>query len=217
MQLFGLTPERVMQRIQQAGRNYIAPSLAQSLLVGAIGFCVTSLCVFATVAFAERWMYRNLGVAGAYVVWTALFIWLGGRSLSLLVIGPQQQARFYLLFGVAFFLYAAGWVSAYFLLRGASGEWVGSLAGSILLAAVFALGFGALRALPLIAGVLFVANSAGYFLGAAIFAAYRNRVGMILWGLIYGLSLGAGLGAALYFAQAPVRAHLKSARQTETA
>ena len=129
MKLFGLTPEQVAQRVRQAGGKYVAPSLTQSLLVGAIGFCVTSLFVFATVAFAERWMYRNLGVAGAYVVWTALFIWLGGRHLSWLVIGSQRQARFYLLFGLAFLLYAAGWVSAYFLLRGAKGEWVGSLVG----------------------------------------------------------------------------------------
>ena len=32
------------------------PSLKRSLLVGASGFCIASLCVLATVAFAERWM-----------------------------------------------------------------------------------------------------------------------------------------------------------------
>ena len=55
------------------------------LLTGSIGFCLTSLCVFATVAFAERWMYENLGITGAYLVWTVLFIGLGGAVLRPLV------------------------------------------------------------------------------------------------------------------------------------
>ena len=58
------------------------PSLGRSLLIGGIGFSVVSLCVFATVAFAERWMYTNLGLLGAYVVWTILFILLGGAVLG---------------------------------------------------------------------------------------------------------------------------------------
>lgn len=37
------------------------PSLARSLVAGGLGFGVVSLCVFATVAFAERWMYRESG------------------------------------------------------------------------------------------------------------------------------------------------------------
>ena len=51
-----------------------APTLARSLLTGGLGFCLVSLCVFATVAFAERWMYARLGLPGAYLAWAALFI-----------------------------------------------------------------------------------------------------------------------------------------------
>jgi hypothetical protein len=41
-----------------------------------------SLFVFATVAFAEGWMYRHLTVVGSYLVWTILFIALGGGALG---------------------------------------------------------------------------------------------------------------------------------------
>jgi len=47
--------------------NTNIPSLRRSLLIGGLGFAAVSLCVFATVAFGERWMYRNLTVIGAYV------------------------------------------------------------------------------------------------------------------------------------------------------
>src|SRR5215813_3495122 len=145
MDLFGLTSDRVMARIHQNGAGSSIPSRGRSLLIGSFGFCFASLCVFATVAFAERWMYRNLGLGGAYVVWTVLFIFLGGALLSPLVIGPGRWRRFQLLFGITFLLYAAGWVVSYFTLRGGAGEWVGSLAGSVLMALVITLAFGVVK------------------------------------------------------------------------
>lgn len=178
------------------------PSLSRSLLWGGLGFCLASLGVFATVAFAERWMYARLGLAGAYLAWTALFILLGGGVLGSLVAGRWRLPRFYLLFGAAFFAYAACWVGAYFVLRGAVGEWVGSLAGSLAMGLVLAAGFGAARSAWQLSVILFVANSAGYFLGSALNETAGGRAGMLLWGAVYGLCLGAGLGAALHFAQA---------------
>lgn len=178
------------------------PSLLRSVLTGALGFCVASLCVFATVAFAERWMYALLGLVGAYVAWTALFILLGGGALGMLVVGRWRLPRFYALFGLAFFAYAAGWVGAYFTLRRAAGEWAGSLVGCVLMGSVFALGFGALRSTLKLSAVLFIAHAVGYFLGSALNDAVGARAGMLLWGGVYGLCLGAGLGAALHFAQA---------------
>jgi hypothetical protein len=179
----------------------MSPSLGRSLLVGAMGFGLVSLCVFATVAFAERWMYARLGLYGAYLAWTALFILLGGGVLGTLARGRWRLPRFYLLFGAAFFAYAVGWVGSYFTLRGAAGEWAGSLVGSLLMSAVFAAGFGAVRRVLNLSVVLFVANSAGYFIGSALNEAVGGRVGMLLWGAVYGLGLGAGLGAVLYLAQ----------------
>ncbi len=178
------------------------PSLGRSLLSGSLGFGSVSLCVFATVAFAEGWMYKNLGLLGAYLAWTVLFILLGGGVLAPLVVRRWQRPRFYLLFSAAFFAYAAGWVSAYFVLRGVVGEWIGSLAGSLLMGFVFAAGFGVARSAFNLSAILFVANSLGYFLGSTANDSIGGRAGMLLWGLIYGLCLGAGLGAVLHFAQA---------------
>lgn len=178
------------------------PSLGLSLLTGSIGFGSVSLCVFATVAFAETWMYKHLGLFGAYLAWTVLFILLGGGVLGSLVVRRWQMPRFYLLFAAAFFAYAAGWVSAYFVLGGVVGEWIGSLAGSLLMGLVLAAGFGVARSALNLSAILFVANSLGYFLGSAVNDSIGGRAGMLLWGLIYGLCLGAGLGAVLHFAQA---------------
>ncbi|HEX7295195.1 MAG TPA: hypothetical protein VF251_05540 [Pyrinomonadaceae bacterium] len=177
------------------------PSLSRSILIGALGFCLVSLIVFATVAFAERWMYANVGLTGAYLVWIALFILLGGGALGSLVVDRWRLPKFYLLFGAAFFAYAIGWTAAYFTLRGAAGEWVGSLAASVLMAIVFAIGFGALRSLLRLSAVLFATNSIAYFLGSVLFRVIRPPFGMLSWGVIYGLFLGAGIGAVLNLCQ----------------
>ena len=189
-------------RVDSNGTSDRVPSLGRSLLIGGLGFALASLSVFATVAFAERWMYAHLGLLGAYLAWTALFILLGGTVLGSLVVGRWRLPKFYLLFGFAFFLYAAGWVGAYFTFRGAAGEWIGSLAGSLLMASVLAFALGSARSALNLSAALFVANSLGYFLGSALNNSIGGRAGMLLWGTVYGLCLGAGLGAVLYFAQA---------------
>ena len=177
------------------------PSLGRSLITGGVGFALVSLGVFATVAFGERWMYRHLGLTGAYLVWTALFILLGGAVFGSLVVGRWRLPKFFLLYGAAFFLYAVGWTIAYFTLRETPGEWVGSLAGSILMVLVFAAGFGALRLTVTLSAVLFAANSLGYFLGSALNNYVGGKSGMLLWGVIYGLCLGAGIGAVIQMSQ----------------
>ena len=198
-----------MQSRAEPSRDTV-PSLERSLLIGGLGFAFASLCVFATVAFGERWMYRNLGLTGAYLAWTALFILLGGAVLGSLVIGRWRLPKFYLLFGLAFFVYAVGWVAAYFVVQGAAGEWIGSLAGSLLMGSVLTIWLGSarsdgarvnVRTVLCLSALLFVANSVGYFLGSAINDSLGGRAGMLLWGTIYGICLGAGLGALLHFAQ----------------
>jgi len=157
--------------------------------------------VFATVAFGERWLYRNLGVTGSYLAWTVLFVVLSGALFGSLVRGRSRLPRFYLLWTIAFFAYAASWTVAYFTLHRTAGELVGALVGSILMAAVIAAGFRSLRSIVKLAAILFVSNSLGYFLGATIFTSLLNETGMLLFGVVYGLFFGAGIGAALHFAQ----------------
>ena len=181
--------------------NQSVPSLQRSLLVGGVGFCAASLCVFATVAFGERWMYRNLSILGAYLVWTALFILLGGGVIGSLVVKHWRLPKFYILYGLAFFAYAAGWVGAYFSLLGRAGEWLGSLIAAILMAIVFALGFRVIGSTVKFAVLLFLGNSAGYFLGSALNDSIGGPIGMLMWGVGYGLFLGASIGAVLHFAQ----------------
>ncbi len=189
--------------IQSHTPNALAslPSLRRSIVTGAIGFSLASLCVFATVAFAERWMYVNLGRTGAYVSWTALFILLGGVVFGSLVVGRWRLPKFYLVFALAFFAYAVGWTSAYFVWRGAIGEWIGSFVGSVLMALVFAAVFGAFRLILKLSLLLFVTNSVGYFLGSALNEFLAGRAGMLTWGIVYGFFLGAGIGAVLHFVQ----------------
>ena len=177
------------------------PSLTYSVWFGALGFCVAALVVFATVAFAESWMFRHLGFYGAYATWTVLFILLGGLVLSPLVT-VRRSAWFQVVFGAAFLAYAVAWMSAYFTLRWSTGEWIGSLAGSVLMGLVLVVAFDARpTALKLIV-LLCITNCAGYFLGAALFYSISGSIGMLLYGLVYGLFMGGGLGAALYLCQA---------------
>ena len=174
-------------------------SLTRSALQGGLGFGLASLLVFATVAFGERWMYTHLGLWGAYLAWTVLFIGLGGGALLPLVSAPWRGVRFLGLFGLAFLLYSIGWVAAYFLARGSRlGEWLGSLVGSLAMGQVFVVGFKVRKAPIHLAAILFLANSVGYFLGSALNDAYARPTGMLLWGGIYGVFLGAGLGAVLH-------------------
>jgi hypothetical protein len=201
--------------VMEAVRAKDFPSLLRSLLIGGLGFCLVSLCVFATVAFAERWMYARLGLLGAYVAWTALFILLGGGVLGALVAGKWRLPKFYLLFGAAFFAYAVGWVTAYFIWRDGAGEWLGSLVGSLLMGVVLAAGFGAVRVALSLSAVLFAANSVGYFLGSALNNAFKGSTGMLLWGGAYGLFLGAGLGAVLHLAQTQRADESKSKLNTQ--
>ena len=177
------------------------PSLQKCLLIGSLGFCAASLLVFGTVAFGERWMYENLGLPGSYTVWTLLFIGSSASLFNRLVVTSLRGTRFFLLFSAAFIAYAAAWCAAYFVLRDARGEWLGSLLGAIAMAAVFAGGFQRFKQLPLLVALLFVGHSVGYFLGSVLHSNIAAPMGMLLWGASYGLFFGAGIGALLYFVQ----------------
>jgi len=176
-------------------------SLKRFILTGGIGFSVASLCVFASVAIAQGWLYHHLGVTAAYLVWIVLFIVLGGISLNSLVVEKHRRSRFYVTFAVAFLAYGISWMAAYFTFQNSIGEWLGSLAGSVCMTLIFAAWFGAMRSAPSLCALLFIANSIGYFVGSLLFYSFRHVVGLLVWGPFYGFCLGAGLGAVFYIAQ----------------
>jgi hypothetical protein len=182
-------------------------SFSRAILIGAFGFGLASLCVFATVAFAERWMYRTLTPTGAYLVWIILFVVLGGTAVGSLVDGRWRLPKFYFLFAGAFFAYSIGWIAAYFILRGPLGEWIGSLSGSVLMALVFAAAFGATRSIVKFSLLLFIANSLGYFLGSGLNNILHGPSGMLTWGILYGVFLGAGIGGVLHLCQVKRLSH----------
>lgn len=177
------------------------PSLARSIATGAIGFGVVSFCVFATAGFGEHWMYQTFGKLGAYLVWTVMFILLGGAVFGSIVVVRWRPPRFYLLFALAFFAYAAAWIVAYFMVPGTVGEVVGALAGSVLMALVFAAAFGAVRSTVKLAALIFILNALGYFLGAALLYSLQNAYGFLLFGIVYGVFFGAAIGASLHLVQ----------------
>src|SRR5688500_20210014 len=108
--------------------NRSVPSLARSVVTGTIGFCLVSLVVFATVAFGEPWLYERFRVTGSYVVWTGLFILLGGAVLGSLVVGRCRLPMFYLLFVLAFIVYLDGCVVFFSMLSWITGKIVRILA-----------------------------------------------------------------------------------------
>jgi len=208
---FGLAPDSVAERASRSTAETRFPSLKQSLLHGSLGFGLASTVVFAIVRCGSPWMHQYFGVLGPYLVATALFVLLAGGILSRLVIGPGRLARFYLLFSVAFFSYAACWIVVYLTLHGLSGELLGSVVGTFLMALVLAGAFGEKKALPRLIPALVLANLAGYFLGRFLFyGAVGGSLGMILYGACYGLGFGAGLGYALFLVQDPIRQRLSA-------
>jgi hypothetical protein len=91
---------------------------------------------------------------------------------------------------------------AYFSLGRTVGELIGALAGSVLMGLVIASGFRTFNSIVKLSAALFVSNTLGYFLGAALFDSLNAPIGMLLFGVVYGLFFGAGIGAALQLVQA---------------
>jgi hypothetical protein len=165
-------------------------------LRGALGFGVVSTLVFSTVAFAERWMYQNLTVPGAYGVWMVMFLVLA--PIAFIGVVPSDRRRtFPLWFNAAFFGYCVLWCAGWFLSPNTLGEVVGCIAGSIALAGVLVWRGYVGKSLPVAGVVLAICNLIGYFAGGYLNAKLGGPAGMLTWGLLFGSGTGAGIGAIL--------------------
>ena len=189
---------------------------------GSLGFAGVSVAAFAVWAFAGRWFYAHFGEAALYLACACVFLGLSGPVLHPLVGGRNSLLRFYKIFIPAFLGYAVGWCAAWFAFRFGWGEWLGSVVGSFAFTVLAALAFRNPCSWFKAGVVMFVLNSAGYFLGGKLMGwlsgpvgtawlagLSKNQVSVIAklaWGLIFGLGFGAGLGYAFFkFQNAPGR------------
>lgn len=189
-------------------RGYLC--VKSSILHGAWAFAVVSLAGFSVWAFAGKWLYKNVGEAGLYVVSAMVFVGLAGLLLHPLVHGERPMARFYKAFVPAFLVYAFAWSVCWFVWGFGPGEWLGSFAGCALFTFVLKLMFGVQGRPGNVVLVLFLTHSAGYFAGDLLYKALAHPplevagltkaqvalAGRLGWGLCYGLGFGAGIGYA---------------------
>jgi hypothetical protein len=187
------------------------------MIRGSIGFAFVSLAAFSVWAFAGQWLETRLGEGGLYAACALVFLALSGLLLHPLVPGPHSLLRFYQIFIPAFLAYAIVWCAVWFILRFGPGEWLASFLATAAFAGVVTWRFHHPRSFFRIALVLFIANSAGYFLGgqlmrwlfthaASSFFSGLSRpsislIAKLAWGLLYGLGFGAGIGYAFQTAQ----------------
>ena len=222
MSWFQLDPESIVQRTQAGGSATKPPSLAASVLRGAIGFTIVSVAGFAPWAVFGRWFHRIGGEVGMYAACAVVFIGLSGVLLHRLIIGPGSLPRFYKLFSMSFAAYSAGWIAGWMVLRGHPGSLAGLFAGTAVMGWMMARAFDARDATVKIITILFVSNTLGYFIGGwveggvmgmkemTLFGAtvpkrMQMRAAMLLWGVCYGIGFGAGLGWAFHRCQAGAR------------
>jgi hypothetical protein len=176
-------------------------TLLRAVLRGAVGFSIVSVAAFSIWAFGGKWFKSHGGEPAMDATIATAFVALSGLLLHPLAGG---LARFYKVFVPAFLAYAAVWCAAWFALKFGWGEWLGSLAGSAAFALVSAALFRNFRPLPLALLALFVAHSAGYFLGGQLYYGLKSQhhtLAMLGWGAAYGLGFGAGIGAAFFALQ----------------
>ncbi len=176
----------------------LPPNLAESLRIGSVRFGLASLLVFASWAFGGDWMYRRLGELGSYAAWTALFIFAAGKLLQPLIHSEAEARSFYGIFGKAFLSYALVWTVLWMAFQNQTGEWLGSLAGTLVMGSSLAGAFNRRPSSLRISAILFALHSAGYFTGKILFMTVTGKTGMLLWGAAYGLGFGAGIGYALH-------------------
>ncbi|MFN0066046.1 MAG: hypothetical protein ACKVYV_00265 [Limisphaerales bacterium] len=193
-----------------AGPSMFPTSPAAAMVQGALRFAVVSVGAFSVWAFAGRWFYRNVGELGLYVATAMAFLALAAWLMPPLLAGRGRLRRFAGIFTAAFLAYAAAWCAAWFAWRDGAGEWLGSLAGSVVFAVIVCRALGRPQALWSCAAVLFATHSAGYFAGGKLYlwlgsqAAGGAGLGILAplgWGLLYGLGFGAGMGFTFFAAQ----------------
>jgi hypothetical protein len=184
------------------------------ILSGAWRFALVSLVAFSVWAFGGK-LFRGIGGEPTmYAAIAIVFMGFSGLALSPLAPGPRPFLRFYSVFVPSFLAYAAVWSGLWFALGFGSGEWLASLAGSLVFVAIACWRLATWPIFWRTALLFFIVHTAGYFAGGWSMAHFiqqsRHAEGTALskhqwvvlaqlsWGLFYGLGFGAGLGALFH-------------------
>lgn len=210
--MFGLSPEKVVARIQADGRPFVLPSLRQTVAVGTLGFMIVGVAAFSLWAFGGRSLGRTLGQVGFYSLIAVVLFGGGALVLKPIVIG-RNLGRFAGAFAIGFALLSAAWIVGDLTrLPNQIGEFGGVLLGSALLAATLVAAYGAWPQLTRCVVLLSAAHLAGYVIADRLFALepLKNQLGMLLWGLIYGAGLGLGISGTLFHCQTEIRNRLRT-------
>jgi hypothetical protein len=211
MSWFQLDPHSIADRARLAGST--APTLAASVLRGAVGFTLVSVAGFIPWAVFGLRLRKQIGEAGLYAVCALIFIGLSAPLMHRLMIGPASLPRFYKLFGLSFAAYSVAWILGWMTLRGHPGSLAGLFAGTAVMGWMLAAAYDAQGSLVPIISALFLLNTAGYFIGGVFEGKLMSQLPLIAklqWGVCYGLGFGAGLGIAFYLCQDRARALLAS-------
>ena len=220
--MFGLDPQSIVDRVKASAKPMRMPTMGESVVRGMMGFTLVSLGGFAPWMFTGERLYRVIGEGGLYFVCALVFIVLSGPLLNRLIIGPNSFVRFYKVFTLAFLAYTVAWTTGWMLLRGDLGSVVGLFAGTAVMGLVFAGAFSARSVAWNLITVLFLGNTAGYFLGGwmhntilalkgfEMFGVVLDRTAQAelskaIWGLFYGQGFGAGIGYAFHRCQEEAR------------
>lgn len=201
MSWFSLDPDSIAQR----ARGTTPPTLAASIVRGAIGFTLLSIAGFVPWAVFGRTLYRAIGEAGMYAVCALVFLALSGPLLHRLLIGTGSLGRFTKVFTLAFTAYSIAWIAGWMSLRGHPGSLAGLFAGTAVMSVILAAAFDTWRSLAKLIAILFLSNAAGYFIGGVAEANIPGVAGKLMWGVCYGLGFGAGLGWAFHECQSAAR------------
>jgi hypothetical protein len=209
MSWFQLDPQSIADRARLAGST--APTLAASVLRGAIGFTLVSVAGFVPWAVFGLRLRKQIGEAGLYAICALVFIGLSAPLLHRLMIGPGSLPRFYKLFSASFAAYSVAWILGWMTLRGHPGSLAGLFAGTAVMGWMLATAYEAQASLVSIIAALFLLNSLGYFVGGVFEGKLMHHLPLfakLQWGICYGLGFGAGLGIAFYLCQDRARALL---------
>src|SRR5581483_4505780 len=143
-------------------------STISAMILGAVSFAMVSLLGFAVWALGGRWLHAHFGEIGLFATCMIVFLGASGLLMHPLVNGSNRLLRFYSVFIPAFFAYATVWSLSWFVLHFGLGEWLASLLGSVAFVAMASWRLGGRGSFVKTCAVVFVAHSAGYFLGGKL-------------------------------------------------